>query len=87
MLEQDDGENWDQSTRGQRGVVSGRYPLNYIVGKGHGDMIIDELGPPRIDGLRSEHAQLWTYRAWSEWMKAESWHDLRANHSRLPDKL
>jgi 3-phenylpropionate/trans-cinnamate dioxygenase alpha subunit len=69
------------------GVVSGRFPLNYQMGKGHGDMIIDEQGPPRIDGLRSEHAQLWTYRAWSEWMQAESWDDLRANHSRLPDKL
>ncbi|MGE0057549.1 MAG: aromatic ring-hydroxylating dioxygenase subunit alpha [Dehalococcoidia bacterium] len=87
MLEQDDGENWDQSTRGVRGAVSGRYPLNYAMGKGYGEMIIDEQGPPRIDGLRSEHAQLWGYRAWSEWMKAESWDDLRANHSRLPDRL
>jgi len=87
MLEQDDGENWDQSTRGVRGVVSGRYPLNYTMGKGHGEMIRDEQGPPRIDGLRSEHGQLWTYRAWSEWMAADSWADLKANHSRLPDRL
>ena len=39
-------------------------------------------GPPRIDGLRSEHAQLWTYRAWSEWMKAENREDLKRDHSR-----
>ena len=28
-LEQEDGENWGESTRGTRGVVSRRYPLNY----------------------------------------------------------
>src|SRR5690606_26594348 len=48
MLEQDDGENWDQSTRGVRGVVTGRYPLNYQMGKGHGEIIEDETTPPRI---------------------------------------
>jgi hypothetical protein len=29
MLEQDDGENWDQSTRAARGMVGRRYPLNF----------------------------------------------------------
>ncbi|MGE0060039.1 MAG: Rieske 2Fe-2S domain-containing protein [Dehalococcoidia bacterium] len=86
MLEQDDGENWDQSTRGQRGVVSGRFPLNYQMGKGHGELVDDETSPPRIDGHVNEHAQLWTYRAWSEWMAASSWADLKANHSRPRDK-
>jgi hypothetical protein len=82
MLEQDDGENWDQSTRGQTGVVTRRYPLNYSMGKGHGEVILDEDGPPRVDKLTNEHGQLWHYRAWAEWMRAESWAELRANHSR-----
>ena len=81
MLEQDDGENWDQSTRGQRGVVTGRYPLNYQMGLGHGEIINDEIGPPRIDAFVNEHAQLWHYRAWSEFMAAESWDDWKRTHS------
>ena len=32
----------------------------------------------------NEHGQLWTYRAWAEWMDAESWAALRQNHSRAP---
>jgi phenylpropionate dioxygenase-like ring-hydroxylating dioxygenase large terminal subunit len=87
MLEQDDGENWDQSTRGVRGIVSGRYPLHYAMGKGHGDIIKDEDGPPRIESKVNEHAQLWTYRAWSEFMAARNWDDLRSNHSSIPEVL
>ena len=36
LLEQDDGENWDQSTRATAGVVARRYPLNFAMGLGHG---------------------------------------------------
>jgi phenylpropionate dioxygenase-like ring-hydroxylating dioxygenase large terminal subunit len=82
MLEQDDGENWEQSTRGQRGVVTGRFPLNYQMGKGYGEVINDESGPPRIDGPTNEHGQLWTYRAWSEMMAAESWDEWKRTHTR-----
>ena len=35
-LEQEDGENWDQSTRGTRGVVARRYPLHFAMGLGTG---------------------------------------------------
>jgi len=84
MLEQDDGENWDQSTRGQKGVISGRHPLHYAMGKDHGEVVRSEEGPPRIETLLNEHAQLWTYRAWSEFMAAESWQDLKERHSKLP---
>ena len=70
MLEQEDGENWDQSTRGTAGTVSKRYPLNYSMGLGHGEIIEEELGPPRIITGVNEHAQLWHYRAWAEWMAA-----------------
>ncbi|MGE0056952.1 MAG: Rieske 2Fe-2S domain-containing protein [Dehalococcoidia bacterium] len=82
LWEQDDGENWDQSTRGVRGVVSSRYPLNYAMGLGHGEFIDEEGVPLYIDGLRSEHYQLWQYRAWAELMAADSWADWKANHSR-----
>ena len=82
MLEQDDGENWDQSTKGTKGVVASRFPLNYAMGLGHGEVIDDEIGPPRIMSHVNEHVQLWTYRAWSEYMAAESWADLKANHTK-----
>ena len=82
MLEQDDGENWAESTKGAHGVISSRYPLNYAMSLGHGVIEKDELGPPRIDALVNEHAQLWLYRAYPEWLLAESWAELKAHHSK-----
>ena len=82
MLEQDDGENWGQSTLAMRGAVSSKFPVNYAMSLGHGEFIEDELSPPRLESPNvTEHPQLWHYRAWSEWMAAESWPDLKANHS------
>jgi hypothetical protein len=82
LMEQDDGENWDQSTAAMRGVVSARYPLNYQMALGHGEFVKDERGPAHINTHCNEHAQLWTYRAWSEFMGAASWADLKVNHSK-----
>jgi phenylpropionate dioxygenase-like ring-hydroxylating dioxygenase large terminal subunit len=82
MLEQDDGENWGESTRGANGVVSRRFPLNYSMSIHRGDVIDDEYQLPRVETPNvNEHAQLWYYRSWAEWMAAESWDDLRAIHS------
>jgi phenylpropionate dioxygenase-like ring-hydroxylating dioxygenase large terminal subunit len=80
MFEQDDGENWDQSTAGARGNISQRYDLNYAMGLGHGKIVDDGQSPPRIDTLTNENAQLWMYHVWSEFMDAENWPALRANH-------
>jgi hypothetical protein len=87
MLEQDDGENWGQSTRGMVGSVSQQFPINYHMNLGHSEVINDELGPRRAETTCNEHAQLWTHRAWADWMAAESWADLKANHTRVPDRL
>jgi phenylpropionate dioxygenase-like ring-hydroxylating dioxygenase large terminal subunit len=84
MLEQDDGENWDQSTRQTRGVIARRYPLNYSLGLGRGEPKRFENGPAVIDTRVNEHAQLWTYRNWAEWMDADSWAALQCNHSQAP---
>jgi phenylpropionate dioxygenase-like ring-hydroxylating dioxygenase large terminal subunit len=84
MLQQDDGENWEQSTLGTRGVVSRRYPLHYAMGLGRGEQQDDESGPPRIQTKVNEHAQLWLYRNWAEWMAAANWAELKANHP-LPE--
>ena len=76
MLEQDDGENWDQSTRGVRGVVCRRYPLNYA--DGHRPRRVHQRRgrpaphrrPPSTSTTSSG-----SYRAWAELMAADSWAD------------
>jgi 3-phenylpropionate/trans-cinnamate dioxygenase alpha subunit len=83
LLEQDDGENWDQSTRAMRGVISQRYPLNFSMGLNKTPVeVID--GVAHVDTNINEHAQLWTYRIWTEWMDADSWATLKANHTKPP---
>jgi phenylpropionate dioxygenase-like ring-hydroxylating dioxygenase large terminal subunit len=84
FLEQDDGENWDQSARGTRGVVARRYPLNFAMGLGHGDVQNAASGPGFINTTINEHAQLWAWQSWAEWMEAADWNALRRNHSPPP---
>jgi phenylpropionate dioxygenase-like ring-hydroxylating dioxygenase large terminal subunit len=86
MLEQDDGENWGQSTRGMVGSVTRHFPLNYAMHKGLGKVTHEEGSPPYIESPSvTEHPQLWHYRNWADWMAAESWADLKANHTPIPD--
>ncbi len=88
FLEQDDGENWGESTKAARGVISTRYPLHYGMNIGRGKVITDETEPqPRVEAMINEHPQLWFYRGWADWMNAESWSDLRTNHTPLPDDV
>jgi hypothetical protein len=51
------------------------------MGAGHGEVVSDEASPPRIDTLVNEHAQIWMYRAWAEFMDASNWPELRAHHA------
>ena len=82
VFEQDDGENWDQSTNGSSTTVARRYDLNYSMSLGYGEVVEDELSPPRIETITNEHCQLWLYRCWAEYMAAPSWKHLREHHSR-----
>jgi len=86
-LEQEDGENWGESTRGTRGVVSRRYPLNYAMNLRRGQVQKEESGPAFIEAAVNEHGQLWTYRAWADWMAADSWGELKANRAEPPSDL
>ncbi|MCD5422698.1 aromatic ring-hydroxylating dioxygenase subunit alpha [Rhodococcus pyridinivorans] len=78
LLEQEDGENWVQSTVQAGGDQSSQVPqaLKMNLGK---EKIIHEHGLARIEGNVNEHAQLWTYRAWVEWMSGQGWDSLREN--------
>jgi 3-phenylpropionate/trans-cinnamate dioxygenase alpha subunit len=77
LLEQEDGENWGQSTLQTRGVASRRVRQLVNMGVGRGK-VVKEHGLAHIDGLTSEHGQLWTYHAWAQWMKGLDWDELRA---------
>ncbi len=79
LLEQEDGENWSQSTMQTRGMASRRIPQLLRMDLGRGKMLRDEQGRCRMEGTTNEHAQLWTYAAWAEWMKGSDWDTLRAN--------
>ena len=76
ILEQEDGENWAQSTMQTRGTVSKHIPQLLKMGLGRGK-IIKEDGLARIEGTTNEHAQLWTYQAWKAWLGNPSWDELR----------
>jgi len=83
MFEQEDGENWQLSTAGSVSTGMRKYPLNYTMGVGHGEVINDELTTyPRIEAHHAnEHYMRWIYRAWAEWLEADSWRDLKRNHT------
>jgi len=87
MLEQDDGENWGQSTRGMTGAISQQFDLNYAMNLGHGRVIHEEGGPPYIPSGPNEHPQVWHYRNWAAWMAAESWDELRSTAPAVPDDI
>ncbi len=85
MMEQDDAENWGQSTMASMGVVSKRHPLHYAMGVGHGEVIEEEGQPPRLEPpVQSEHSQRWHYHNWAAWMSARSWAELKENHPPVP---
>jgi phenylpropionate dioxygenase-like ring-hydroxylating dioxygenase large terminal subunit len=87
MFEQDDGENWAQSTRGAESRAALPHDLNYAMGVGNGNFIADGASPARIDVLVNEHAQLWMYKCWAEYMDAANWRALKANHGRPQGRI
>ncbi len=84
MLEQDDGDNWIQGTRMTRGVLARRLPFNYQMNLGHGQPQDIDGRSVYIDDHTNEHAHMWLYRSWADWMAADSWADLRANATPVP---
>jgi nitrite reductase/ring-hydroxylating ferredoxin subunit len=82
LLEQEDGENWDQATAGTRIAQTRDADLNYEMGIGSGTFVNDGQSPPRIDSMINEHGQRWFYGFWSDAMQAQDWNDLRDRHAR-----
>jgi phenylpropionate dioxygenase-like ring-hydroxylating dioxygenase large terminal subunit len=78
LLEQDDGENWAQASEQTLGIASRRMPHVLKMGIGRGK-VIKENGLARIETTTNEHGQLWTYHAWSQWMKGLDWDALKTS--------
>jgi phenylpropionate dioxygenase-like ring-hydroxylating dioxygenase large terminal subunit len=85
LLEQDDGENWSQSTRSARGVGAQKLGHQLAMGLGRDEVILGDAGEHYLETTISEHGQRWFYRGWTEWMAARDWADLKANHSPVPE--
>jgi len=84
FLEQDDGENWSHSTRGAKGEVTKRRPVNLSMGLGQDQMTHDVSGQMSIDSVVSEHGQRWTYENWQAWLQSESWDELKRLKPAIP---
>jgi len=85
FLEQDDGENWWQSTSTSKGVAM--RGIRHLLRMDHGTgKVIKENGLARIESAGSEHGQLWTYHCWAQWMKGLGWDELRKS-TEPPDLL
>ncbi len=86
LLEQEDGENWNQSTMQTLGYVSKNIPNMLKMDLGRGKLERDPHGFAYSYGRITEHPQLWTYAAWQEWMRGGDWSELR-NATEPPEVL
>lgn len=76
MFEQDDMDNWEQSTQAAAGMIARNYPLNYTMGRGHEEWVVGGDAPRRIDSIMDESNQRTFYRGWAEFMSGKSWTEL-----------
>jgi phenylpropionate dioxygenase-like ring-hydroxylating dioxygenase large terminal subunit len=84
LLEQDDGENWSQSTRSARGVSSRALGQYIGMGLGLDRAVAGDNGEHYIESCLGEHGQRWLYQAWTEWLAARDWAELKAKHTPPP---
>jgi hypothetical protein len=84
LLEQDDGENWSQSTRAASGFSSRKAGAALKMGLGHDEVAVGANGQASIEGYVGEHGQRWFYRSWTEWVAARDWAELEATRSPAP---
>jgi len=84
LLEQDDGENWSQSTRSAQGLASRALGQTIQMRLGQDEVVLDNSGQRYIETSINEHAQRWLYRSWTEWMTARDWAELKTSRSPAP---
>lgn len=79
LLEQDDGENWSQSTRACTGFAGRELGEFLAMGLGQDRVTTGEGGQRYVETCINEHGQRWFYRAWREWMTGQDWNELQKN--------
>lgn len=79
LLEQDDGENWSQSTRACTGFAGRELGEFLAMGLGQDKVTTGEGGQRYVETCINEHGQRWFYRAWREWMTGQDWNELQKN--------
>jgi phenylpropionate dioxygenase-like ring-hydroxylating dioxygenase large terminal subunit len=84
LLEQDDGENWSQSTRAASGFGRSKVGAALLMGLGKDEVRVGANGQQTIEGYVGEHAQRWLYRSWTEWLAARDWAELEQTRSAPP---
>jgi hypothetical protein len=72
--EEDDMDNWKQSTTAGKGYLGKRMPVHVEMGLGH-EGFHEDL-PGRTSPLFSEINQRALYSRWQEMMSADSWQDI-----------
>lgn len=85
LIEAEDAENWELSTKASVPLATQDRPLNYQMALGWGEVTTnDDLPYSHLDGgsITNEHYQRWYHRSWGEWMDAASWDDLERNRTR-----
>jgi 3-phenylpropionate/trans-cinnamate dioxygenase alpha subunit len=75
LLEQDDGENWNEIQKVLRGRVARSHPLNARMGLGHANHDLGEY-PGRTNYVFGEEAARGLYRRWADLMTGKSWAEL-----------
>ena len=75
LLEQDDGENWNEIQKVLRGKVARSYPLNAQMGLGHAK-IDDGVYPGRTNYVFGEEAGRGMYQRWADLLSGRSWSEL-----------
>lgn len=84
LLEQDDGDNWTQSTRSARSFSSRALSHNVSMGLGRGEAQSAGVGQSYVESPISEYGQRWLYQNWMDWMVARDWNELKSGHSQPP---
>jgi ethylbenzene dioxygenase alpha subunit len=83
ILETDDGENWENCTATNAGVVTRRQKLYYGLNPDGGP--VDAALPGHITrGQLSDINQRAFYRRWAQLMDGETWADIPMAPSRMP---
>jgi len=87
LLEQDDGENWNEIQKVLRGRVARSHPLNARMGLGHANHDLGDY-PGRTNYVFGEEAARGLYRRWADLMTGKSWAELaELQAARAPEQV